>query len=47
LGVLIAVIVDRINAGEGAADLVKDYGSTSEEIVDAYARTLKFLSDGA
>lgn len=32
-----AVIVDRINAGEGADDLVKDYGATSEEIMDALA----------
>jgi len=37
LGVSTAVIVDRINAGEGAADLVKDYGATSEEIMDALA----------
>ena len=37
LGVSTAVIVDRINVGEGAADLVKDYGATSEEIMDALA----------
>jgi uncharacterized protein (DUF433 family) len=37
LGVSTAVIVDRINAGEGAADLAKDYGATSEEIMDALA----------
>jgi uncharacterized protein (DUF433 family) len=37
LGVSTAVIVDRINAGEEAADLVKDYGATDDEIMDALA----------
>jgi uncharacterized protein (DUF433 family) len=37
LGVSTSVIVDRINAGEKAADLVKDYGATGAEIMDALA----------
>jgi uncharacterized protein (DUF433 family) len=37
LGVSTAVIVDRINAGEDAAELAKDYGATGEEIMDALA----------
>jgi uncharacterized protein (DUF433 family) len=37
LGVSTAVIVDRINAGEEAADLVKDNGATDDEIMDALA----------
>jgi uncharacterized protein (DUF433 family) len=37
LSVSTAVIVDRINAGEEAADLVKDYGATDDEIMDALA----------
>jgi len=36
-GVSTSVIVDRINAGEEAADLAKDYGATGEEIMDALA----------
>jgi uncharacterized protein (DUF433 family) len=37
LGVTTAVIVDRINAGEEPADVAKDYGAASEEIMDALA----------
>lgn len=37
LGVTTAVIVDRINAGEGPADVAQDYGATDEEIMDALA----------
>lgn len=32
LGVSTAVIVDRINAGEEAGDLVKDYGATDDAL---------------
>ena len=37
LGVTTAVIVDRINAGEGPAEVAQDYGATDEEIMDALA----------
>jgi uncharacterized protein (DUF433 family) len=37
LGVTTSVIVDRINAGEGPAEVAQDYGATDEEIMDALA----------
>jgi uncharacterized protein (DUF433 family) len=36
-GVSTAVIVDRINAGEDAAAVARDYGASAEEIMDALA----------
>jgi len=37
VGVSTSVIVDRINAGEEARELARDYGATGEEIMDALA----------
>ena len=37
LGVTTSVIVDRVNAGEEATEIAKDYGATDEEIMDALA----------
>ncbi|MCI0364555.1 MAG: DUF433 domain-containing protein, partial [Phycisphaerales bacterium] len=37
LGVSTSVIVDRVNAGEEPAEIAKDYGATSDEIMDALA----------
>ncbi len=37
LGVSTGVIVDRVNAGESPDDLARDYGATTDEIMDALA----------
>lgn len=37
LGVSTSVIVDRVNAGEDPDELAKDYGATTDEIMDALA----------
>jgi uncharacterized protein (DUF433 family) len=36
-GVSTAILVDRINAGEDASDVAKDYGASNEEILDVLA----------
>jgi uncharacterized protein (DUF433 family) len=44
-GVSTAVIVHRINAGEEAADVARDYGASAEEIMNALAYERAASSD--
>jgi uncharacterized protein (DUF433 family) len=37
LGVSTSVIVDRVNAGEDPSEIARDYGATTDEIMDAVA----------